>query len=198
MITVADLIAFRLRTETLVRRVAEADVRTRFGEFRVHIFENTLDGEHHLALAKGVIEGESPVLVRVQSQSTLGDVFDAAGHEGGGSLRAALRRIEDEGRGILVYLRKEGRGAGLAADIRAQAEGCREGTAPAADTQADIRLHGIGAQILRGLGARKIAVLTDHPRRLSGLHGFGLVVVGQVPLITAPVGHPSTGRSGSR
>jgi len=83
MITVADLIAFRLRTETLVRRVEEASVRTRFGDFRIHVFENSLDGEHHLALVKGAIDPESPVLVRVQSQSTLGDVFDAAGHDGG-------------------------------------------------------------------------------------------------------------------
>ena len=195
MITVADLISFRLRTETLVCRVEEASVRTRFGEFRVHVFENSLDGEHHIALVKGAIDPESPMLVRVQCQSTLGDVFDAAGHEGGECLRAALRRMEDAGQGILVYLRKEGRGAGLASEVRVHATGWPSGTAVPADPRADLRLHGIGAQILRELGARRIAVLTDHPKRLSGLHGFGLVVAEQVPLLRAGV-EPSCAHEG--
>jgi 3,4-dihydroxy 2-butanone 4-phosphate synthase/GTP cyclohydrolase II len=187
MITVADLISFRLRTETLVRRVQEACIQTRFGEFRVHVFENLLDGEHHLALVKGSVDPGFPVLVRVQCQSTLGDVFDAAGHEGGECLRAALRRMEDAGQGILVYLRKEGRGAALASEVRAHAAELPDGTAGSPDPRADLRLHGIGAQILRELGARRITVLTDHPRRLSGLHGFGLMVAEQVPLLRAGI-----------
>jgi 3,4-dihydroxy 2-butanone 4-phosphate synthase / GTP cyclohydrolase II len=185
MITVADLIAFRLRTDTLVRQVGEADLPTHFGNFRVHVFENILDREHHVALVKGSIDPESPVLVRVQSQSTLADVFHGRWNESGEALREAMRRIQESRCGVLVYLRQEGHGAALADEVKAHS--CDTGTADIGeqmDVRADLRLHGIGAQILRQLGVRYIKVLTDHPKRLSALHGFGLTVMEHVPLIS--------------
>ncbi|MBM3791759.1 MAG: 3,4-dihydroxy-2-butanone-4-phosphate synthase, partial [Acidobacteria bacterium] len=118
LVTVADIIAFRLRTETLVRRVAEADFPTEYGHFHATVFENCLDGEHHIALVKGVILPDRPVLVRVQTQSTIGDALGSLTHDGGRRLRAALRAIEHEGGGVLVYLRQEGLGAGLADELR--------------------------------------------------------------------------------
>jgi 3,4-dihydroxy 2-butanone 4-phosphate synthase/GTP cyclohydrolase II len=184
MITVADLISFRLRTDTLVRQIGEAELPTEYGDFRLHVFENTLDGEHHLALVKGEVDADTPVLVRVQSQSTLGDVFQGLWSESGEALREALRRIQESGPGILVYLRQEGHGEGLADEVRARASGAPQEEADLqADLRSDLRLHGIGAQILRRLGVRNIRVLTDHPKRLSALHGFGLTVVEHVPLL---------------
>jgi 3,4-dihydroxy 2-butanone 4-phosphate synthase/GTP cyclohydrolase II len=186
MITVADLIAFRLRTDTLVRQLGEADLPTHFGEFRVHVFENILDGEHHVALVKGRVDSQAPVLVRVQSQSTLGDVFHGCWNESGEALREALRRIQESGCGVLVYLRQEGHGAGLADEVRAHSCDAGQGEAgKQADLRSDLRLHGVGAQILRQLGVRYIKVLTDHPKKLSALHGFGLTVMEHVPLISS-------------
>jgi 3,4-dihydroxy 2-butanone 4-phosphate synthase/GTP cyclohydrolase II len=184
MITVADLISFRLRTDTLVREVGEAELPTRYGDFRLHVFENILDGEHHLALVKGELDAGAPVLVRVQSQSTLEDVFQGLWSESGEALGEALRRIQESGSGILVYLRQEGRGAGLVDEVRAHAGGSpQEEAGPQEGLRSDLRLHGIGAQILRRLGVRDIRVLTDHPKKLSALHGFGLTVVEHVPLL---------------
>jgi 3,4-dihydroxy 2-butanone 4-phosphate synthase/GTP cyclohydrolase II len=181
---VADLISFRLRTDTLVREVGEAELPTRYGDFQLHVFENILDGEHHLALVKGELDAGAPVLVRVQSQSTLEDVFQGLWSESGEALGEALRRIQESGSGILVYLRQEGRGAGLVDEVRAHAGGSpQEEAGPQEDLRSDLRLHGIGAQILRRLGVRDIRVLTDHPKKLSALHGFGLTVVEHVPLL---------------
>ena len=186
MITVADLIAFRLRTDTLVRQLGEADFPTHFGDFRVHVFENILDGEHHVALVKGRIDAETPVLVRVQSQSTLADVFHGNWNESGEALREALRRIQESHCGVLVYLRQEGRGAALADEVKAHScDAGQDEPGKQADLRADLRLHGIGAQILRQLGVRYIKVLTDHPKKLSALHGFGLTVMEHVPLISS-------------
>jgi len=186
MITVADLISFRLRTDTLVKQVGEAELPTDFGDFRLHVFENTLDGEHHLALVKGEVDSDTPVLVRVQSQSTLGDVFQGLWNESGEALREALRRIQESCAGVLVYLRQEGHGAGLADEVRAHTSGAAQEEADLqADLRMDLRLHGIGAQILRRLGVRNIRVLTDHPKKLSALHGFGLTVVEHVPLLSS-------------
>ncbi len=187
MITVADLIAFRLRTDTFVRQLGEADLPTHFGNFRVHVFENTLDGEHHVALVKGRIDPEAPVMVRVQSQSTLGDVFQGCWNESAQALKEALLRIQESRSGVLVYLRQEGHGAALADEVRAHS--CEAGQSEAgkqADLGSDLRLHGVGAQILRQLGVRYIKVLTDHPKKLSALHGFGLTVLEHVPLSSIP------------
>jgi len=186
MITVADLIAFRLRTDTLVRQLVEADLPTHFGDFRVHVFENILDGEHHVALVKGRMDPDDPVLVRVQSQSTLGDVFQGLWSESGEALREALRRIQESRCGVLVYLRQEGHGASLADEVRAHSYDASHDEADRqAELRSDLRLHGIGAQILRQLGVRNIRVLTDHPKKLSALHGFGLTVVEHIPLLSS-------------
>ena len=186
MITVADLIAFRLRTDTLVRQLVEADLPTHFGDFRVHVFENVLDGEHHVALVKGRMDPDDPVLVRVQSQSTLGDVFQGLWSESGEALREALRRIQESRCGVLVYLRQEGHGASLADEVRAHSYDASHDEADRqAELRSDLRLHGIGAQILRQLGVRNIRVLTDHPKKLSALHGFGLTVVEHIPLLSS-------------
>ena len=193
MITVADLIAFRLRTETFVRKVSEAFLPTEFGDFRVVAFENTLDHGTHIALVKGTIREGEPVLVRVQSQSTMGDVFHSLRCDSGEQLRAALRIIDQAACGVLVYLRQEGRGAGLVNEIRSYAlqdEGIY--TLDAKESpgfSADLRLYGVGAQILRALGVGKIRLLTNHPRKIVGLQGYGILVEEQVPLEIPPTKH---------
>jgi len=186
MITVAHLIAFRLRTETLVRKVAEASLPTEFGDFRIVALENTLDGECHLALIKGEVRADEPTLVRVQLQSTLGDALHALRGGGGDPLRSALRRIEQEGSGVLVYLRQEGKGLGLVEEIQSYSledqEPRPKETIDAPALIADPRLYGIGAQILRALGVGRIRLLTNHPKRIVGLNGYGIAVVEQIPL----------------
>jgi len=180
MVTVADIIAFRLRNETFVRNVAESVLRTEFGEFRVAVFENSLDHEHHLALIKGDIRPDQPVLVRVQTQSTLGDVFRLSLSESGRRLRAALKAVGEADSGILVYLRQEGKGIGLVHEVQAGTPAAEAHGAAGAKT--DLRIYGIGAQILRELGARKIRLLTGQPKKLVALQGYGITVLEQVPL----------------
>ncbi len=188
IITVADLIAFRLKNETFVHRITEADVPTEFGEFRVIVFENSLDHQHHVALVKGVIDPNEPTLVRVQSQSTMADVFHSLLSESGAQLRAALSMIDGAGAGVVVYLRQEGGGTGLAEEICGY--GLRRHRPVAAEAGAwlesnpDLRVYGIGAQILTQLGVRKLRLLTNHPKKIIGLQGYGLTVIEQVPLVT--------------
>jgi 3,4-dihydroxy 2-butanone 4-phosphate synthase/GTP cyclohydrolase II len=186
LITVADLIAFRLRTETLVNPVADSCLPTELGDFHVVAFENALDHETHIALIKGNIREDEPILVRVQTQSTLGDVFQSCRNDSGRQLRAALRLIQQEGAGVLVYMRQERTGADLAKEIRSYAlqdkGDVAEESQESAGFRADPRLYGIGAQILRSLGVRKIRLLTNHPKRMVGLQGYGIVVVEQIPL----------------
>jgi 3,4-dihydroxy 2-butanone 4-phosphate synthase/GTP cyclohydrolase II len=184
IVSVADIIAYRLRTETFVRKVAESRLPTDYGEFTVCVFENTLDREHHLAFTLGTISPEDPVLVRVQLQSTLGDVFRSAHAGCGEQLRSALRMIRDHGRGILVYLRLEGRGEGLADEVLScAAQGADKGrSCVEEDDNAGLRTYGIGAQILKQLGAGRILLITSHHRKIVGLQGFGLTIVDQVPL----------------
>jgi 3,4-dihydroxy 2-butanone 4-phosphate synthase/GTP cyclohydrolase II len=190
MITVADLIAFRLRTETFVRRVSEARLPTEFGDFQVVAFENVLDGVTHVALVKGAIHSDEPTLVRVHSQSTMADVFYSLRSEYEGQLRAALRMIDQAGKGVLVYLLQEGRGVSLANEIKSLAlhNGGAE-IAEAIDTpemKPDALTYGMGAQILRALGVGKIRLMTNHPRKIVGLQGYGIIVVEQVPLGSTP------------
>jgi 3,4-dihydroxy 2-butanone 4-phosphate synthase/GTP cyclohydrolase II len=193
MITIADLIKYRMRTEALVHRVATAALPTDHGEFKVTAFESGLDKETHVALVKGDIGNGENVLVRVHSRCLTGDVFHSARCDCGAQLAAAMTRIEQEGRGILLYLNQEGRGIGLANKIRAyelQEQGLD--TVEANERlgfKADQRDYGIGVQILKDLGVRSMRLLSNNPRKLVGLEGYGLSVAEWLPLEIAPSEH---------
>jgi len=183
IVTVADIIAYRLRTETFVKSVAEAVFPTEFGDFNIIVYEDLVAHEHHVALVKGKVSSEEPILVRVHSQSTLADVFYSLRNSGCGELRSALKLIQAEGRGVLVYLRQDDKGQRILEEIRsyaAQDAGTPKDEAP--DAGIDLRIYGIGAQILRSLGIHKIRILTNHPRKIVGLHGYGITVVEQIRL----------------
>ena len=186
MITVADLIQYRLRTEGLVQRVASAALPTEHGDFLVHAYESKIDRETHVALVKGDIGDGQNVLVRVHSRCLTGDVFHSARCDCGPQLEAAMDRIAAEGRGVLLYLNQEGRGIGLANKIRAyelQDQGLD--TVEANERlgfKADQRDYGIGVQILKDLGVRSMRLLSNNPRKLVGIEGYQLSVVDWIPL----------------
>jgi 3,4-dihydroxy 2-butanone 4-phosphate synthase / GTP cyclohydrolase II len=186
MITVADLIQYRMRTEALVHRVAAADLPTLNGEFRVFAYESVIDRETHIALVKGEIGDGRDVLVRVHSRCLTGDVFHSARCDCGPQLDAALERIASEGRGVLLYLNQEGRGIGMANKVRAyelQDQGLD--TVEANERlgfKADQRDYGIGVQILKDLGVRTMRLLSNNPRKLVGIEGYQLSVVEWLPL----------------
>jgi 3,4-dihydroxy 2-butanone 4-phosphate synthase/GTP cyclohydrolase II len=186
MITVADLIQYRLRTEALVRRVASAALPTEHGDFRVIAFESTIDRETHVALVKGDIGDGQNVLVRVHSRCLTGDVFRSERCDCGLQLDAAMSRIAGEGRGVLLYLNQEGRGIGLSNKIRAyelQDQGLD--TVEANERlgfKADQRDYGIGVQILKDLGVRSMRLLSNNPRKLVGIEGYQLSVAEWIPL----------------
>ena len=189
-VTVAQLVAYRLRTEQLVHRVAEARVPTGYGEFRLIGYQNDVDHAEHVALVYGDIAGQPNVLVRMHSKCLTGDVFGSQRCDCGFQLHRAMELIAQEGRGAIVYLDQEGRGIGLLNKLRAYAlqdSGAdtvqaneRLGFAP------DLRNYGIGAQILRDLGLSSIRVMTNNPRKLVGLEGYGLQIVERVPLVADP------------
>ena len=198
IITIADLIAYRRQTETLIKRVATADIPTAHGEFKLYAYESTdTTGENvetdrtHIALTKGDIADATPLLVRVHSQCLTGDVFGSLRCDCGEQLEIALQTIEKEGRGVLLYMRQEGRGMGLKGKLRAYQLQDNDGLDTVEANEhlgypADLRDYGIGAQILADLGVRKMRLMTNNPQKVKGLDGYGLEIVERVPLQTKP------------
>ena len=187
LVTIRDLIAYRMRTETLVQRVVEVDMPTVAGDFRLAAYEETLTGDVHLALSKGgPFSPDEPVLTRVHSQCVTGDIFGSARCDCGEQLAAAMGQIEREGRGVVLYMKQEGRGIGLLNKLRAyklQEEGMDTVEAnEALGFGMDHRDYGIGCQILRDLGVGQIRLMTNNPRKRVGLSGYGLEVVARVPI----------------
>ncbi len=189
-ITVAQLVAYRLREENLVQRVAEARLPTEYGEFRIVGYRNDVDRAEHVALVLGDVEGQKDILVRMHSKCLTGDVFASRRCDCGPQLHAAMERIGQEGRGVIVYLDQEGRGIGLLNKLRAYSlQDTGDDTVEAnrrLGFGADLRNYGIGAQILRDLGLSSIRIMTNNPRKLVGLDGYGLEIVERLPLQTRP------------
>jgi 3,4-dihydroxy 2-butanone 4-phosphate synthase/GTP cyclohydrolase II len=188
--SIADIIAYRMKNELLIRQVAEAVLPTQYGKFKMVGFENDVDGREHVALVKGKIKPDEPVLVRVHSECLTGDVFASARCDCGDQLHMAMEMIEKEGKGVIVYMRQEGRGIGLLNKLKAyhlQEKGrdtveanVELGFSP------DLRDYGIGAQILVHLGVRKMRLITNNPKKIKGLEGYGLEVVDRVSIEIEP------------
>ncbi|MEO0072649.1 MAG: bifunctional 3,4-dihydroxy-2-butanone-4-phosphate synthase/GTP cyclohydrolase II [candidate division WOR-3 bacterium] len=190
IVTIADLIQYRRATEKLVRKVVETFLPTPYGEFKLLVYEDTIEGYLHLALVKGKVQNEENVLVRVHSQCLTGDVFHSLRCDCGEQLHYALKKIAQEKQGVLLYMRQEGRGIGLLGKLKSyelQDRGLDTvDSAIALGYEPDIRDYGVGAQILCDLGLSSIRLLTNNPRKIIGLQGFGLRITERVPIIIKP------------
>ncbi len=193
IITIKDLIEYRRCSEKLVKRVVTTTMPSKYGDFESHLYEDELTGEHHVALVRGSVDGEQNVLVRVHSQCLTGDVFGSMRCDCGDQLQQALKRIAAEGRGVMLYMRQEGRGIGLANKLRAYAlqdQGHDTVEAnQALGLPVDARDYGIGAQILADLGLTTIRIMTNNPAKRYGIEGYGLQVTKRVPLQVSPNRH---------